>query len=99
MSPHFFNSVSSTWRVISIFTIAVSGVISQAQDNTNPTPEIVKVSAKGLGAFGGDVDIQTHVFKPNGAGPFPVLQRIVIRNCYLPHRSRNQGDDQSGPVQ
>ena len=73
MGQPFFNSVSSTWRVISIFTIAVSGVISQAQENTNPTPEIVKVSAKGLGAFGGDVDIQTHVFKPNGAGPFPVL--------------------------
>ncbi|HMS27399.1 MAG TPA: CocE/NonD family hydrolase [Burkholderiaceae bacterium] len=73
MNQHFFNFIKSTLHVIFIFTIAMAAVIAHAQENNNPIPEIVKVRAKGLGTFGGDVDIQTHVFKPNGAGPFPVL--------------------------
>lgn len=44
-----------------------------AQEANNPIPDIVKVTAKGLGFAGGDVAIHTHVFKPAGSGPFPVV--------------------------
>jgi dienelactone hydrolase len=36
-------------------------------------PERIKVAMRGAGAFGGDVDLVTHLYKPAGAGPFPTV--------------------------
>lgn len=37
------------------------------------TPALVDIPMKGAGTFGGDVNMITQVFKPQGDGPFPVL--------------------------
>ena len=36
-------------------------------------PERIKVTMKGAGAFGGDVEMVTHLYKPEGNGPFPAV--------------------------
>jgi len=36
-------------------------------------PQILKISLKGAGIFGSDVAIVTHLYKPQGDGPFPVV--------------------------
>ena len=36
-------------------------------------PERIKVTMKGAGAFGGDVEMVTHFYKPEGNGPFPAV--------------------------
>jgi dienelactone hydrolase len=36
-------------------------------------PQILKISLKGAGMFGGNVAIVTHLYKPLGDGPFPVV--------------------------
>lgn len=36
-------------------------------------PEIVSIVVPDMGTFGGDVSMHTEVYKPAGAGPFPVL--------------------------
>jgi dienelactone hydrolase len=39
----------------------------------NPTPDIATLTVPGLGLFGADAKMLTQVFKPAGAGPFPVV--------------------------
>lgn len=47
---------------------------ASATAQTSPTtPELVKIGVPGLGSFGGEAAMVTHVFKPTGSGPFPVL--------------------------
>jgi predicted dienelactone hydrolase len=36
-------------------------------------PQILKISLKGAGIFGGEVAMVTHLYKPQGDGPFPVV--------------------------
>src|SRR5262249_39723675 len=36
-------------------------------------PQILKISLKGAGMLGGDVAMVTHLYKPQGEGPFPVV--------------------------
>jgi dienelactone hydrolase len=36
-------------------------------------PQILKISLKGAGIFGSDVAMVTHIYKPQGDGPFPVV--------------------------
>ena len=45
----------------------------QTENSAIPTPAIVRVTVAGLGLFGGDAGIVTHIFKPAGKPPFPVL--------------------------
>ena len=44
---------------------------STAQNLTQP--QILKISLKGAGIFGGDVAMVTHLYKPQADGPFPVV--------------------------
>lgn len=64
-------------RRISTFLIAILLDVSLvcAQDATQELiqPEILKIPMKGAGAFGGDVEMVTHLYKPQGNGPFPVV--------------------------
>ncbi len=39
----------------------------------NPVPEIASIRVPGLSLLGGDIDMVAQVFKPAGAGPFPVV--------------------------
>ena len=48
-------------------------VAAQSPPPADPVPELVKITVPGLGTFGSDAAMVTHVFKPLGAGPFPVL--------------------------
>lgn len=36
-------------------------------------PEVVSITVPGAGTFGGDVAMETEVYKPSGPGPFPTL--------------------------
>lgn len=36
-------------------------------------PEVLKIPIKGAGAFGADLEMVTHLYKPSGNGPFPVV--------------------------
>ncbi|MGB4116977.1 MAG: CocE/NonD family hydrolase [Polaromonas sp.] len=46
---------------------------AQTASTTDPVAELVKITVPGMGTFGSDAAMVTHVFKPAGAGPFPVL--------------------------
>lgn len=75
MKEHFHIKLPNTWRLGRIFlllTMALPFQFVLAQDN-NPVAEKVKINAKGLGAFGGDIEIHAQVYKPTGDGPFPVV--------------------------
>ena len=64
-------------RRISTFLVAflldVSLAYAQKATQKLIQPEIIKISMKGAGAFGGDVEMVTHLYKPQGSGPFPVV--------------------------
>lgn len=46
---------------------------AQTASTTDPVAELVKITVPGMGTFGSDAAMVTHVFKPAGAGPYPVL--------------------------
>jgi len=62
---------------ISIFLVAtlldVSLVCAQNAMQKLLQPEILKIPVRSAGAFGGDVEMVTHLYKPQGNGPFPVV--------------------------
>jgi len=70
-------------QLLSCFCVSLSTLVlfslpplATAQDgsrNPEPVPVINKITVKGAGTFGGDVDMVTQVFKPDGTAPFPVL--------------------------
>src|SRR2546425_1688656 len=53
--------------------------VSAAEQGSSPTtrdlaqPEVIKVALKGAGVLGRDVAMVTHLYKPRGDGPFPVV--------------------------
>lgn len=73
MTTHFRPYLNVIKRHLCFAALICLFTPAWAQEGNNPVPDIVKVTAKGLGFGGGDVDIQTHVFKPAGSGPFPVM--------------------------
>jgi dienelactone hydrolase len=64
-------------RQISTFLVAflLDVSLAYAQNATQKLiqPEILKIPMKGAGAFGGDVEMVTHLYKPQGNGPIPVV--------------------------
>jgi pimeloyl-ACP methyl ester carboxylesterase len=56
---------------------AFSGGWVNAQESTTSRdlvqPQVLKISIKGAGVLGGDVAMVTHLYKPEGTEPFPVV--------------------------
>ena len=52
-----------------------------------PEPQFAKVPMTGAGPFGGTLELITEVFKPAGAGPFPVLIYVHGRSGTQQERS------------
>lgn len=48
-------------------------VAAQNTPPADPVAVLVKITVPGMGTFGSDAAMVTHVFKPVGEGPFPVL--------------------------
>ncbi len=46
---------------------------AQSTPATDPVAELVKITVPGMGTFGSDAAMVTHVFKPAGSGPYPVV--------------------------
>lgn len=46
---------------------------AQTSPVADPVAELVKITVPGMGHFGSDAAMVTHVFKPSGAWPFPVV--------------------------
>ena len=46
---------------------------AQSNPAADPVAELIKITMPGMGTFGGDAAMVTHVFRPAGSGPFPVL--------------------------
>lgn len=60
--------------------MTLSAVPAYAQEEVSSStaqnlvqPQILRISLKGAGIFGGDVAMVTHLYKPQGDGPFPVV--------------------------
>ena len=72
-------------RIALVLACSLCAGAAHAQDDAEPPvqaasparpalkPDVVEIAVKGAGTFGGDVNMVTQVFKPAGAGPFPVL--------------------------
>jgi len=62
---------------ISIFLVVILLDLSLAfaEDTAQKLiqPEILRIPMKGAGVFGGTVEMVTHLYKPQGNGPFPVV--------------------------
>jgi dienelactone hydrolase len=48
-------------------------LFAQSGPVMEPIAELVKIAVPGMGALGRDAGMVTHVFKPSGAGPYPVV--------------------------
>lgn len=66
---------------------AVGDVTPQDVRSAPPEPDYVTIPMKGAGTFGGSIDMVTEVFKPVGAGPFPVLVYAHGRDATEQERS------------
>ena len=62
---------------LSFWLVVLATPFHHATAQSNPVPgpvvELVKISVPGMGTFGSDAAMVTHVYKPSGAGPYPVL--------------------------
>lgn len=67
----FMNILAAAFVVLGLGTSA--SVAAQEAKGSAPEPNYVNIPAKGAGLFGGSLDMVTEVFKPAGAGPFPIL--------------------------
>jgi dienelactone hydrolase len=59
--------------VVILFVSSQSPAHAQRSGPNLIQPQIVKVPIKGAGAFGGDVEMITHLYRPQGEGPLPVV--------------------------
>ena len=53
--------------------LVVAVALAQQPAQNLVQPEIIKIPMKGGGAFGGDVEMVNHFYKPQGDGSFPVV--------------------------
>ncbi len=60
-------------RLFSTFGLSLCLVFGALEPGRSAEPEIVEIQVSGAGAGGGPAAMATQVFKPPGAGPFPVL--------------------------
>lgn len=73
-------SVSTGWFPGALVITTVCTLSAHAQQQVSPPttqhqvqPEIIKIPLKGAGMLGGDVSMVTHLYKPHGDGPFPIV--------------------------
>lgn len=67
---HLILSVSAT---LLCAALVLQPAVAQGTLPADPVSELVKITVPGMGTFGSDAAMVTHVFKPAGTGPFPVL--------------------------
>lgn len=64
--------VHSAFRFVAAASFVVL-VSAQTIPPVDPVAELVKITVPGMGTFGSDAAMVTHVFKPTGNGPYPVV--------------------------
>lgn len=60
-------------RSLLAITLVLFVRVACAQAGDDPVSQIVQITVHGAGTFGRDLAMATEVFKPEGAGPFPVV--------------------------
>jgi predicted dienelactone hydrolase len=73
-------NLSTRWLLEALAIITLCGLSAHAQEQVSPPttqhqvqPEVIKIALEGAGMLGGDVAMVTHLYKPQGDGPFPVV--------------------------
>lgn len=80
LSGKMKTTLSTRWSLGTLVIMTFCALSAHAQEQvSSPTaqnlvqPEVLKISLKGAGMLGGDVAMVTHLYKPQGDGPFPVV--------------------------
>ena len=82
------------WLLAGVVAIVLCGCALPAQVAPGPPsgqslvqPHILKIPVNGAGLFGGDIAMVVHLYRPPGAGPFPV---VVFSHGRSPNPSERQ---------
>ena len=60
-----------SWQMVLNASIIL--IVSSAGAQDLVQPQIVKIPMKGGGIFGSDVEMVSHLYRPDGEGPFPTV--------------------------
>lgn len=78
--------MSGLAAISAVVALLLNGAPAAAQETAKNLvqPQLIKIPIKGAGVFGGEVAMATHLYKPNGDGPFPV---VIFSHGRAPERA------------